>query len=1397
MIESSLHSLSILNQHKNGETFADNTSDVTTDFVALIGEKVRAISQINLTWWSAAGYSDTWVIGPGYILRQTGSFEDDGFLVGQSFQFYTDWAQRFTATQEFTADIDTITQNGKYLTFTVTGGSQSTGGSTPIVEQTDQGIWIDLSATPAAAPDALFFRFTLQPNGDSFSNVNISTLEAQGWYGAGLTSTPSTLSPEGVQIGWKTGQCTAEKEATVYEKNHVTYKVTHDFTVFPFWEDGWYANIQAGTLPPLYQGGVSIAYRFEAELRHGLLQTTSAKVASFTGLQGITGFFGESFGGLQPDYSVGAATYTNIAGDNVTAIQKNAKTTIAFTLKKTSSSFASGQKVGVYISYLPPASEYQNTLTEFDTNLMYDNIFHTEGAAETAGTGVLKRCEATLNAGDLHIEIDVEYTTDQRLRIGTTDYYAVWVIVEDSGLTAPNSDRSVLMVDTLPYLIDSEITGLTTWNQLQFFQHEQDKDADTPLSSANVWNEDGLLVQFDFSIDTTKDAEITAITFELVAYNATTGDDFSLDSYPVDLSGVVVSQGVQQIEVDTTRGYILKDDDQFNLVQITTGPLSGDDQHYTGFFAQKVKWQDWLLNLGVNTVFYDNSEPNNNLNFLASNYSNLEGYEIRFRGIVETTGKDMNGSTGIGRDIGYSGDLDTFDYGVSDETWTATIYTLDPDTLTDLGGAILGSKNTLFRIIWNQTTSSSTTDLYAIHRLQEAGAIVDNIQEMSSVNLPPPGQALIPKDGETLITLATVGSDIYSECLIDYTQIDPSKTYNLSGRVERFTAGPNFTTAVNGCNLQITSTYSGTPTSIQYNFYLGVVLVDTVASDSDPYYWQAASLFANDSIRIVQTITDGGGIVTEDTIVMPAFSGCYIAFNSNLLASDTFDPTMVDGTAETYWRMPDKVVRAGGTQSVLGSDADFNGTTQEVRAHVTDWTQAFGFTINSDKMVGSLPLSLFTVATTLEFQNNAGLTGVTFPTSSAVIGFLNGISCNITGTLDLSPFSNLAGRVEFTNNSNLTAVNNPTSSQSITRYRFDNCGLVGTIDVSTLTGLKELLVNGNSGLTGITTGTHSSVFTSFWAHQSGLSGTLVLAGLTGLGGDFRVHTNSSLTGISFPSSSQAFTNLWAYSCNLTGNIDLSSLTGLSGKIHLYSNPLLTSITNPSSTATISRYRAQNCNITGTFDCSGLSDLRELLIFANSNLTGITNPTHSNPITSYWAYNCNLTGNIDLSTLTGLGGSLRLYGNSLLTSVTNPTSSESFSEYDVHDCDLTGTLNVSGLTGLAGNFDCSENSNLTGLTFPASSGTISTFDAFSCNLAYFDITNLTFDSAVSWDASNNNMTAAEVNKILVNLDSTVPVLGTGSISIGGTNAAPNTTSGGFNGSAAVTSLAAKGYTVITS
>ena len=47
------------------------------------------------------------------------------------------------------------------------------------------------------------------------------------------------------------------------------------------------------------------------------------------------------------------------------------------------------------------------------------------------------------------------------------------------------------------------------------------------------------------------------------------------------------------------------------------------------------------------------------------------------------------------------------------------------------------------------------------------------------------------------------------------------------------------------------------------------------------------------------------------TITVAALTGCYLEFDSNMPAADTFDPEVTVSGSAPYWRLPDDIVRQG------------------------------------------------------------------------------------------------------------------------------------------------------------------------------------------------------------------------------------------------------------------------------------------------------------------------------------------------------------------------------------------------------------------------------------------------------------------------------------------------------
>ena len=81
----------------------------------------------------------------------------------------------------------------------------------------------------------------------------------------------------------------------------------------------------------------------------------------------------------------------------------------------------------------------------------------------------------------------------------------------------------------------------------------------------------------------------------LIAYDSTTENYFVLDRKTFNNVGnAPVQSGSQQINIDTTRGYHLADNDQFNDFILTTGAKVAQEQFYEIRYAQKVSWQDWI-----------------------------------------------------------------------------------------------------------------------------------------------------------------------------------------------------------------------------------------------------------------------------------------------------------------------------------------------------------------------------------------------------------------------------------------------------------------------------------------------------------------------------------------------------------------------------------------------------------------------------------------------------------------------------------------------------------------------------------------------------------------------------------------------------------------------------------
>ena len=392
---------------------------------------------------------------------------------------------------------------------------------------------------------------------------------------------------------------------------------------------------------------------------------------------------------------------------------------------------------------------------------------------------------------------------------------------------------------------------------------------------------------------------------------------------------------------------------------------------------------------------------------------------------------------------------------------------------------------------------------------------------------------------------------------------------------------------------------------------------------------------------------------------------------------------------------------------------------------------------------------------------------------------------------------------------------------TLTSADFQDDNIEGNLDMSgwgsLFKGNKSFVVSDNSNLTGIThsftnykgeMGSNPFTGSTYTAVDCDLTGTLDLRPLGDMGGTIEITGNSNLTEILLSGGTGGFFTINFFNNNLTGNLDLSgfenfaqvffiSIPGAATNVNLTG---MTFYTGGSSSLATQFFYGGLPNYVGTMDLSGLK-IEGLFYAQLSGYEKIIHGEHNGAWLQYYAYNCNLTGNHDLSMLPTFGGAFLIANNTQLTGITHTASTAVFGDYWASGCDLTGTHDVSMLTGLGGNLRLYDNTSLIGLKLPLITtlpqGLFSVIDLHNCDLGYVNflpLSGTTFNSDPMY-LQDNTLTAGEVNHMLEDflyLATVGPWWKGITLNIAGDNSPPDTTSGGFDGMAALASLTGSPY-----
>jgi hypothetical protein len=268
------------------------------------------------------------------------------------------------------------------------------------------------------------------------------------------------------------------------------------------------------------------------------------------------------------------------------------------------------------------SDEYANSPNEYST-VWSDNQSYTTTDKAEVSDDIIKNYTAVINTlSQVGISCKVDLTsTDLKNRLSENQDYLLYYIIKDPSKTVDQGGKVTGRINVNFYNKDNDVPGLFDFDTFDQYPHpyEFTQGVTSGFTNAKTFNESGMMSNGRFWV--LNSAELNELKFDIVISKFSDNSWDSLRTLTIDLSDQVTVNGIQQIELDTTRGYILKEGDIFNYLKITTDNNNGLKQYYNIQVGYKIPWQSWLENKDAPKSFYNKEKSFNGLNQKTSNYS--------------------------------------------------------------------------------------------------------------------------------------------------------------------------------------------------------------------------------------------------------------------------------------------------------------------------------------------------------------------------------------------------------------------------------------------------------------------------------------------------------------------------------------------------------------------------------------------------------------------------------------------------------------------------------------------------------------------------------------------------------------------------------------------------------
>ena len=1131
----------VFNQYANAPDLGSNLTNYTSYLRGGVMNVQKAVYTVEVSWfelWLGDTTGNLWSVDGNVLIRNQGSWVTEGFSIGDKI----DLGLGVPLAPVFADRIITnITDDRIYFDGTAVAATDS-----------DLGGYLDAGKTDL---HGLEYSFGIIPNQDNPFFSSLLDNSNQTYYadniGVGGSTAFVTLQAKTQSVkGWDTSRVGNSKVKFLSRPSTYIqeFEIHHEYIINPY------------TLPNLLSGNKSYKYVSKFDFRLNVNNVNTAKVAIDDLQSGSVGDFNENYNGYVNDFTVSDLVYTDVASASTsTSLNLSSKTKVEFNVSSASGLFTIGDPVCVFHSFIPTKSEYNKSALIYRDGWVFrsNRVLIDDPASDF--DGILQLDVNYVDANNITVSYETEYTSDERLLIGEGSAYKLGCEVGDGDL-ANQTLNVTLLVDEDVYLDDKNITGLIVSDGFGFNPYYKFIAPTADLFTTYFgWVEDEIISWHRIGVNRTaaKDAKILGAQFKIVAYEDATGETFDLQNEQLDLSGELTVPSTnptnpsafdfQLINDNRTRGYNLPLGDEFNLLLFETDDEDATYKYYEWRVGFKMNWQYWVSLPDADNIFIDSTDTFNGKNNRASNYSLKNGWSIRTIWSFDMQGIDDDGNVGETTKNFVTDAHSIYDFMAQDDdptTWECKQETFDENGNL-LGTSIDGVGNA--PVLYGETTFIKDTYtplapfvIADILPYWAEGRIAEQLQQgfdngvLSTTKPYKSDNRIIPLEGESFAKITLVSNTIVVEYRTNVSKIKKNTPYKLSQRM---------------------------------------------ANQDEP-------------IQPIEWI-----FKTE----------------SNIPADATFDPSVIASGGELpTWTLIGGYTRAANLDmsiatrtSLLGVPtslvaSELNGICQDVSMtfSTNDPSNIDEMDFGDNQICEDLDFSLFTDVSELMFDNNNIESVIPPPSSLTTFRFENN---SITSVLDMSPVSDFPSNFRVQSNS-ITNITILASNTVIAFFYADDNNITGTQDLRGLTSLGgDFDIRTNTLMTGLLLPISSNTFSDFICSGCDLL-TLNLSTLTGFGGNVRMGANNNLSSVTFPVSPVVFSFLLINDCNLSV-ADVSGLSKIGGTIR-FDNNILTSITLPvSSTTKLNSWRSDN-NLHGYIDLSifGSYNTNTFVNVANNFLT---------------------------------------------------------------------------------------------------------------------------------------------------------------------------------------------------